>query len=451
MRLLRYTFKSYVKVAFFLAIVSVQPLHAQVAPPLGQASTFSVLGGSAVTNTGPTSIIGDLGVSPGSAVTGFPPGIVSGGIVHISDAVAIGAQNDVAVAYANLAGQPSDVNLTGQDLGGLTLITGVYTFDSSAQLTGTLTLDAQGDPAAVFIFQIGSSLTTASASQVVVINGGANCNVFWQVGSSATLGTTTAFVGNILALTSITLTTGATSSGRLLARNGAITLDSNSVAVCASCSLITLLPVTLPPGALAQPYSQALSASGGVAPYTFAISAGVPPPGLTLSAAGQLSGTPTSVGSFTFTVQASDTNGCLGERTYTLVINTLVCGTITVFPAALPAPVLGVSYNQSVGASGGVGPYLFALSAGTVPEGLTFLATGTASASFMGTPTQSGNYVFTVSATDALGCTGSQTYTLQILGGSDPVAAPALSLPGLLLLGLLVCAFGLLTLRQRWI
>ncbi len=449
MRLLRSVFQSYAKVGLLLAACWAQPLSAQVAPPLGQAGTFAVLAGSAVTNTGPTSVVGDLGISPGSSITGFPPGIVSGGVIHATDAVALGAQNDVAVAYVNLAGQPSDANLTGQDLGGLTLTSGVYTFNSSAQLTGTLTLDAQGDPAAVFVFQIGSSLTTASASQVVVINGGANCNVFWQVGSSATLGTTTSFVGSILALTSITLTTGATNSGRLLARNGAVTLDSNNVAVCASCSIITLLPATLPAGSLGAPYTQVLSASGGTAPYTFSVSSGSLPPGLALSATGQLSGTPTSAGSFTFTVQASDANGCFGERTYTIAITPFVCGAINVFPATLPTPVAGVPYNQSVGASGGLAPYTFALSAGAIPTGLTFVATGTASASLIGTPTEPRTYTFTVTATDALGCTGSQTYVLQLLGGSIPVAAPVLSLGSLVLLGLLLCAWGVLTLRQR--
>ena len=193
----------------------------QTAPPLGVAESFAVLGGSAVTNTGPTSIVGDLGVSPGTAVTGFPPGVVVNGAIHANDAVAQQAQSDVTNAYNNLAGQAPDTDLTGQDLGGMTLVPGVYLFTSSAQLTGTLTFDAQGDPDAVFVVQIGSTLTTASASSVVVINGGSDCNVFWQVGSSATLGTGSDIAGNILALTSITMTTGATLSGRALARNGA--------------------------------------------------------------------------------------------------------------------------------------------------------------------------------------------------------------------------------------
>ncbi len=210
--------------------VSARPLSA-TAPTLGTAVSFVALGGSTVTNTGPSTINGDLGVWPALGVIGFPPGVVTAPYtIHAGDAVAQQAQSDVTTAYDVLAGAAVDVDLTGQDLGGLTLNPGVYSFSSSAQLTGMLTLDALGDPNAVFIFKIGSALTTASASSVAVINGGSGCNVFWQVGSSATLGTTTSFQGNILALTSITLNTGATIiPGRALARNGALTLDTNTI------------------------------------------------------------------------------------------------------------------------------------------------------------------------------------------------------------------------------
>ncbi len=184
-----------------------------------------------VTSTGATVITGDLGLYPGTSITGFPPGLVIGAI-HATDAVAQQAQIDALAAYNDLAGQTCNNPLTG-DLGGQTLTPGVYCFSTSAGLTGTLTLDAQDDPNAVFVFQIGSTLTTASNSSVSVINGGSYCNVFWQVGSSATLGTTSDFVGNILANTSITLTTGANVSGRALALNAAVTMDSNTVsAVC---------------------------------------------------------------------------------------------------------------------------------------------------------------------------------------------------------------------------
>ena len=166
----------------------------------------------------------------------------------------------------------------------------MYCFSSSAQLTGTLTLDAQGDPAAVFIFQVGSALTTASNSNVVVINGGSNCNTFWQIGSSAVLGTTTAFAGNILALTSISLDTNATINGRLLARNGAVTLQSNTAAVCsAACAAITLSPASLPNATVGVAYNQAIAATGGIGPYTFSVTSGTLPAGLNLSAAGTYS------------------------------------------------------------------------------------------------------------------------------------------------------------------
>ncbi len=202
---------------------------------LGTAASFAVLAGSTVTNTGPTTIGGDLGVSPGTAGTGFPPGIVSGTIDE-ADAVAGTAQHDLTTAYNTLAGLPFNENLTGQDLGGLTLLPGVYSFSSSAQLTGTLTLNAQGNNNALWVFEIGTTLTTASSSVVQIINGGPDEGLFWQVGSSATLGTSTAFEGNILAAQSISLDTGAIiPCGRALAENAAVTLDTNVISTaCAA-------------------------------------------------------------------------------------------------------------------------------------------------------------------------------------------------------------------------
>jgi len=196
-------------------------------------SSFAVLGGSTVTNTAtPTIVTGNLGVSPGSAVTGFPPGVVAGGTIHAADTAAAQAQTDLTTVYNNLASAPCNADLSGQDLGGKTLTPGVYCYSTSAQLTGTLTLDGQGNPNATFIIKTGSTLTTASASSVVLINGASSCGVFWQVGSSATLGTGTTLAGSIVALSSITLNTSSNVSGRVLARNGAVTLDNNNVTVC---------------------------------------------------------------------------------------------------------------------------------------------------------------------------------------------------------------------------
>ncbi|MDY0221395.1 MAG: ice-binding family protein [Desulfobacterium sp.] len=202
---------------------------------LGAAQGFAVLGASAVTNTGSTTITGDLGISPNSAssVTGYGS-ISHTGAEHYNDGTAQLAHADALTAYNGLAAMPSNFNLTGQDLGGLTLTSGVYSFDSSAQLTGALTLDAQGNDNAWWVFQIGSTLTTASGSAVNVINYGPNngsdYGLFWQVGSSATLGTSTAFEGNILADQSITLnTTAQIINGRALALVGAVTMDTNTI------------------------------------------------------------------------------------------------------------------------------------------------------------------------------------------------------------------------------
>ena len=179
--------------------------------------------------------------------------ITVNGETHAGDADAGQAQSDLTAAYVTAAGQtPVTQDLTGMDLGGMVLTPGVYTFGSSAQLTGTLTLNGLGNPGAVWVFQIGSTLTTASGSRVQFINGGQACGVFWQVGSSATLGTTTTFAGNVLALASITANTGATNSGGLFARTGAVTLDSNTVNVVGSCGSgpapsPTPLPSPLPP------------------------------------------------------------------------------------------------------------------------------------------------------------------------------------------------------------
>jgi hypothetical protein len=202
---------------------------AQAQVGLGTATPYAVLAGTTVTNTGPSVISGNVGVSPGTAVTGFPPGQVNAGTIHAADAAALQAKNDLTTAYNDAAGRGPVVDETGQDLGGQTLVPGVYSASSGMALTGTVTLDAQGDPDAVFVFQAGSTLITASSSTVALVGGAQACHVFWQVGSSATIGTTSVFAGSVLALTDISLQTGATVQGRMLARNGQVSLDTNTI------------------------------------------------------------------------------------------------------------------------------------------------------------------------------------------------------------------------------
>jgi hypothetical protein len=205
--------------------------RAQLAPPLASSQSFAVLGATTVTSAGPTAITGDLGVSPGTAVTGFPPGTVTAGSIHADDANAVAAQKDANTAYMHLVAEPCGTNLSGQILGtspsAITLSPGSYCFDSSAQLTGTVTLNGDG----VYVFEIGSTLTTASNSSVVLSNGATAGNVFWRIGSSATIGVDTVFAGSILAEVSATVDSGASVAGRVFALTGAVTLVDNAITV----------------------------------------------------------------------------------------------------------------------------------------------------------------------------------------------------------------------------
>ncbi|MBC7644349.1 MAG: DUF3494 domain-containing protein [Thermoleophilia bacterium] len=206
---------------------------------LGTANSYGLLGGSTITNTGPSIITGDLGLFPGTSLIGFPPGTVSGA-THLTDAAANKAKDDLTTAYKDAAGRSKSATLPA-DLGGKNLTAGVYRTGSvpSLGLTGNVTLNAQGDPNAVFIFQIESTLITAAASSVSLANGAQSCNVFWQVGSSATLGTTTSFRGNILALSAISVSNAVTVDGRLFARNAAVTLINDTV-TSANCATGTI-------------------------------------------------------------------------------------------------------------------------------------------------------------------------------------------------------------------
>jgi hypothetical protein len=219
-------------IALAIFVVFALPAAAQAAPVgLGTASPFVVLGGTKVTNVGPSVLNGDLGISPGTELEGFGLPAVITGSTHATDEVAAKAQLDLTTAYDAAAGQsvlPAN-DLSGTDLGGLKLAPGTYRYNAAALLTGALILDAEGDPNAEFVFQIGSQLTTESASSVLLVNGASPCNVYWQVGSSADIGTTTSFQGTLMALTSISLKSKATVVGRMLARNGQVSLIENTL------------------------------------------------------------------------------------------------------------------------------------------------------------------------------------------------------------------------------
>ena len=234
-------------VTLAIGMLAVGQIAIAAGPPpvgLGSAAPFAVLAGTpAVTNTGPTTTTGDLGISPAAAVTGFPPGTVSG-TIHAADAVALQAKIDLATAYTVAAALPVTANHG--TLGGLTLVGGVYNAGGvTLDLTGTLTLDGQNDPSSVWVFQATSDLITASSSTVALINGASACNVFWQVTSSATLGSGSTFVGTIMALTSITMQDSVTMTGRALARNGQVTLINDSIDT-STCAPAPSAPTPIP-------------------------------------------------------------------------------------------------------------------------------------------------------------------------------------------------------------
>ncbi|MFH0994352.1 MAG: ice-binding family protein [Pseudomonadota bacterium] len=437
----------------FVVLGFTGPIVALAAGPapvnLLSAGNFVILAETGITNTGShTSVItGNIGNSPGTSAQmdgvwcseitgkiygvdaaytgsgtttcfagnpGVPPVVPPDANKTLVDT----AVGDMLTAYNNAAGVviPAPViELGAGNIGGMTLAPGLYKWSTNVIIPTNVTLS--GGASDVWIFQIAGDLNIASGGSVpagikVLLSGGALAsNVFWQVGggTGATLGTYSTFNGTILSAKQIIMQTGAVLNGRALAQTQ-VTLDANVVSgVSAPCPLISLTPPPLPPGIVGNLYSQTITASGGTAPYTFSVTAGALPTGLSFTS-GLISGTPTTAGTSTFTVTATDAVGCTGLQAYTIVINAPVCPTISLLPAPpLPQGIVGNLYSQTITASGGTAPYTFSVTAGPLPTGLLF-----ASGLISGTPTTVGTSTFTVTATDAIGCTGLQAYTIVI-------------------------------------
>jgi hypothetical protein len=397
-------------------LCAVRPVLAQRPPPsLGTAASFAVLAPT-VTSSGPTVITGNLG---GNTIHGFGPGVVLLGTMLRKGEI-VAPLHDAAAAYDDLAARPCN-----REVGGVNLTPGVYCA-SPFTSNGPLTLDAGGDPNAVWIFQLSAGLTTPAGSAVRVINGGWDGNVFWQIEGTAILGKDTALIGNVVASKGVTFGTGASLAGRALVLDGAATLSNNRISLCCH-NIIVTNPIETN-SIEAAPFNERFTQDGAITPVTFALVSGALPAGVTLDEHGTLSGTPTQMGTFPITVQATDSTHCIGtSATYAL---TVACPLITISPETAPTPQNGVPYSLTLTVNGGTPPYTFAITAGSLPPGLTLApkpGVSALTATISGTPAFSESVVAKITATDAAGC----------------VAIPAISPWGLLALLFSVAVLGI--------
>lgn len=388
---------------------------------LQSACPFALLAATAITNVPVSVITGDVGLSPATgAGIGLTCAEVTGNIYSVdaagplpcvltNPALLTQAQLDLQAAitagYGLLPTQPVNTPLTGA-----TIVPGVYPYSAALGIAaGVLTFNGAGD----YVFQV-PTLLTIGVGVTMVLAGGANAKRIFWVTDTTTINTGGVIKGNVLAQTSISVANLTNIEGKLLAHDGAITLDQNTVSSssCFSCPPIALaaIPIT---GNVGQIYIGNATASGGTAPYTYAVTVGVLPAGLVLNVnTGEITGIPTLVGVYNFTITATDANLCEGVQAYTITISASSCPIITVYPPQLPNAVLNASYNQTVRGVGGNPPYTFSILSGVLPTGLVLdPVTGVIS----GTPTVLGDYTFEVTATDADDCSGLREYTIRVM------------------------------------
>jgi hypothetical protein len=401
-------------------------LQAQLPVPLGTAGSFAVLAGAGVTSTGNTVVNGNLGTSPTLSVTGFGPGIVINGAIYKGAGSLAGtAQGDLTTAYNNAAGRACPGPALPGDIGGTTILPGVYCNSSSVLISVPVTLNGNGNPNAVFIFQIGSTLTTAG--NVNLIGGAQASNVFWQIGSSATLGTSTIFNGTIMAQASISVNTGAVLNGRALARTGAVTLQGNAMTVPPTSPIgggpgPISVTCSYPSGQVGVAYSSFLVATGGTPAYTYSISGGSLPTGLTLNpSTGAITGTPSAAGTFSDTSRVADSAGASSTSACGITIGPVSGGALSLTCASNIGQV-GQPYVSAMVATGGTAPYTYSISAGSLPTGLTL---DPSTGAITGTPTTAGAFTYTGRVVDSAAGSATTSCGSLTITSAPPPGVPA--------------------------